>query len=143
MKVLIAEDDATSRNILHAILTRWGYEVIVTSNGTEALDVLQQQDAPKIAVLDWMMPGLDGVEVCRKIQDLHADAPPYLILLTMRDDKADIVEGLSAGASDYIPKPYDIGELQARIEVGKRVIDLQDRLLSAMEDLSIQARTDP
>jgi len=143
MKVLIAEDDATSRNILHAILARWGYEVIVTSNGTEALEVLQQQDAPKIAVLDWMMPGLDGVEVCRKIQAFCADAPPYLILLTMRDDKADIVEGLSAGASDYIPKPYDIGELQARIEVGKRVIDLQDRLLSAMEDLSIQARTDP
>lgn len=143
MKVLIAEDDATSRNILRAILTRWGYEVIVASNGTEALEVLQQQDAPKIAVLDWMMPGLDGVEVCRRIQANHDDAPPYLILLTMRDEKADIVEGLRSGASDYIPKPYDIGELQARIEVGKRVIDLQDSLCSAMEDLSVQARTDP
>jgi len=143
MKMLIAEDDATSRNILRAILTRWGYEVVVTTNGIEALEVLQQKDAPKIAVLDWMMPGLDGVEVCKKVQALQTDDPPYLILLTMRDDKADIVEGLNSGANDYIPKPYDIGELQARIEVGKRVIDLQDRLHSAMGDLSRQAMTDP
>jgi two-component system, cell cycle response regulator len=142
MKVLIAEDDATSRNILRAILTRWGYEVMVTTNGIEALEVLRQKDAPKIAVLDWMMPGIDGVEVCRKVRTLENDDPPYLILLTRRDDKADIVEGLSAGASDYIAKPYDIGELQARIEVGKRVIELQDRLHSTLEDLSRQAMTD-
>ena len=143
MKVLIAEDDATSRNILRAILTRWGYEVIVTSNGEEALEALRQHDAPKLAVLDWMMPGLDGVEVCRKVRTLESDDPPYLILLTARDDKADIVEGLSSGASDYIAKPYDVRELQARIEVGKRVIELQDRLHSAMGDLSRQAMTDP
>lgn len=143
MKILIAEDDVTSRNILRAILIRWGYEVIVTCNGVEAWDVLRQQEAPKIAVLDWMMPGLDGVEVCRKVRTLENDDPPYLILLTIRDDKADIVEGLSGGANDYISKPYDIKELQARIEVGKRVIELQDRLHSAMEDLSRQAMTDP
>ena len=143
MKVLIAEDDATSRNILRAILTRWGHEVMVTCNGEEAWDVMRQPDAPKLAVLDWMMPGLDGVEVCRRVRTLENDDPSYLILLTMRDDKADIVEGLRAGASDYVAKPYDIGELQARIEVGRRVIELQDKLHSAMEDLSRQAMTDP
>lgn len=142
MKVLIAEDDATSLNILQTILTKWGYEVEAVSDGVKALAVLLRKDAPKLAVLDWMMPGLDGVEVCRKVRALNNDNPPYLIILTSRDEKADIVEGLSAGANDYIAKPYDVGELKVRIEVGKRMIDLQCKLHCALEDLSKQAVTD-
>jgi two-component system, cell cycle response regulator len=143
MKVLIAEDDLTSRTILQTVLKKWGYEVVTACDGGEAWDVMRQADAPKLAVLDWMMPGLDGPEVCRRVRALKSDAPPYLILLTARGDKDDIVEGLNAGSNDYISKPYDSEELHARIRVGSRVIELQDKLHRAMEDLSQQAMTDP
>jgi two-component system, cell cycle response regulator len=143
MKVLIAEDDVTSRTMLKAILTKWGYEVVAAVDGEEAWEVMKREDAPKLAVLDWEMPGLDGTELCRKVRGLKTDTPPYLILLTMRGEKGDIVEGLSAGANDYISKPYDAGELEARIRVGSRVIELQDRLYGALMELSRQAMTDP
>src|SRR5664280_1844631 len=98
MRILIAEDDAVSRRILEATLTKWDYEVVVTTDGTQALEALQKQDAPSLAVLDWMMPGLDGSEVCRQIRQTIGDRLLYVLLLTAKGSKDDIVEGLTAGA---------------------------------------------
>lgn len=126
MKILVAEDDLTSRLILKNVLLKWGYEVVAAADGNEAWDLLQQEDAPPVAVLDWMMPGMDGVDICRKIRETEQpDQPFYIILLTGRDTKEDIVEGLDAGANDYITKPFDNKELRARISVGQRVAELQ------------------
>jgi diguanylate cyclase (GGDEF)-like protein len=142
MRVLIAEDDRVSRSLLERVLLKWGFEVVVTCDGEEAWQALQQHDAPPLAVLDWMMPGLDGTEVCRKTRELDAPNPPYLILLTARDSKSDIVAGLEAGANDYLGKPFDKNELHARLEVGRRFIELNTKLLQAQETLAVQARTD-
>lgn len=128
MKILVAEDNDTSRLILEAILIKWNYEVTSVSDGNEAWKKLQEKDAPRLLVLDWMMPGINGVELCRRLRQLVVD-PMYIILLTARDDKNDIVEGLRAGADDYISKPFDKDELRARIDVGRRVVELQTALL--------------
>lgn len=129
MKALIAEDDLISRMMLTKLLTRWGYEVTAVDNGQDAWEYLQHVDSPSIVLLDWMMPVLDGLEVCRRLRDLESKSSSYVILLTSRDAKGDIIQGLEAGADDYLPKPYDSDELQARLKVGKRIIDLQDRLI--------------
>jgi len=129
MKILIAEDDLTSKLILEAMLSTWGYEVIAVSNGNDASEILLGADAPKIALLDWMMPGKDGIEVCRMVRDTETTSPPYIILLTGKGNKKDITNGLESGADDYIVKPYDKDELQARINVGKRMIELQNVLV--------------
>ncbi len=142
MKVLIAEDDVTSRILLQKVLSRWDYEVVATKNGLEAWEVLQSEDAPRLAILDWMMPELDGVEVCRRVRALDAEQPPYLILLTARGGTDDIVEGLDAGADDYLGKPYDPEELRARVDVGRRFLELNERLIEAQRALEVQARTD-
>jgi phosphoserine phosphatase RsbU/P len=128
MKVLIAEDDFTSRTILQAILTRWGYEVMVTADGESALAAMQQPDAPQLALLDWMMPGLDGPAVCRELRNLKHRDTLYLILLTAKGERGDIIQGLEAGADDYIAKPYDNEELRARVQVGSRIITMQNEL---------------
>ena len=128
MKVLIAEDDVTSRMILEHMLAGWGYEVVVTKDGDEAWRELQAEDAPKLAILDWMMPGMDGVQVCRKVRKLDISNPVYIIFLTTRGSKKDIVAGLEAGANDYIGKPYDPDELRVRVKVGERVAALQSAL---------------
>jgi diguanylate cyclase (GGDEF)-like protein len=143
MKILIAEDDVTSRLVLAGVLKKWGHEVVATVNGTEAWEAMQRPDAPTLAILDWMMPGLDGVEVCRRIRGLQSDQPPYLIVLTSRGDKADIVAGLEAGADDYLAKPFDPGELRARVDVGQRMIELQAKLLEARDALAHEATHDP
>jgi DNA-binding response OmpR family regulator len=135
VKILIAEDDFTSRTMLTAVLQKFGHEVVVTSDGAEAWEVLQRPGAPRLAILDWMMPGLDGVEVCLRVRALETDRPPYLVLLTARNEKKNIVEGLFAGADDYMVKPYDAEELKARIEVGSRIIKLQDRLTDKVQEL--------
>ena len=135
MKILIAEDDLTSQLMIKAIVAKAGYEPVVTGDGRSALEILGRPDAPKLAVLDWMMPGMDGVEVCRKIRELKSDEPAYLILLTSRDNKADIIHGLKAGANDYIVKPYDVEELQVRIGVGRKVIELQSLLAGRIAEL--------
>jgi sigma-B regulation protein RsbU (phosphoserine phosphatase) len=124
LKILIAEDDLTSRTMLHGVLTNWGYEVISTCDGGEAYTALQEKDAPQLVVMDWEMPGMDGAALCRKLRAQDRKEPLYLILLTSRGDRGDIVEGLEAGADDYIPKPYDNAELHARINVGRRMIAL-------------------
>ncbi|MFO7554829.1 MAG: response regulator, partial [Desulfobacterales bacterium] len=101
MKILIAEDNDTSRRILEAVLIKWSYEVTSASDGNEAWEKLQEKDAPRLMVLDWMMPGINGVEICRRLRQIDVVEPIYIILLTARDDKNDIVEGLRAGADDY------------------------------------------
>ena len=136
MKVLIAEDDMVSRRVLEATLAKWGYEVIVVSNGDEALAVLQSADAPSLAILDWMMPGKDGVEICGTVRQSPIAAPTYIILLTAKTEKEDIVAGLEAGADDYLTKPFARTELRARIEVGVRVINLQKKLADRVEELN-------
>lgn len=135
MKVLIAEDDVTSRMVLNAILTKWGYEVVETSNGDEAWQVLQRGDAPRLAILNWMMPGINGDELCRKVRELSPLRPIYIILLTMRRDKADVIAGLEAGANDYIRKPFDREELRARVRVGERVVKLEATLVKRIREL--------
>jgi DNA-binding response OmpR family regulator len=135
MKVLIAEDDPVSRRLLQAALTKWGYEVIVTTNGKEAWEVLQQPGAPSLLVLDWLMPETDGVEVCRQAREITALKSAYIILLTSRGSKEDIVQGLQAGADDYVTKPFDHGELRARVQVGSRVVQLQSALADRVKEL--------
>jgi DNA-binding response OmpR family regulator len=129
MKILIAEDNTTSRRILESILVKWNYKVISARDGNEAWEKLQEEDAPRLMILDWMMPGKNGVELCRELRDRDNVEPMYIILLTARDDKNDIVEGLSAGADDYIAKPFNKDELRARIDVGRRMVELQNALI--------------
>jgi DNA-binding response OmpR family regulator len=135
MKILIAEDDPVSRRLLQAALVKWGYEVIVTTNGKEAWEVLQQPGAPSLLVLDWLMPETDGVEVCRQARETPALKSAYIILLTSRGSKEDIVQGLQAGADDYVTKPFDHGELRARVQVGSRVVQLQSALADRVKEL--------
>ncbi|MCA1593000.1 MAG: diguanylate cyclase [Acidobacteria bacterium] len=135
MKILIAEDDMVSRRVLQATLVKWGHEVVVASNGDEALAALQSADAPPLAILDWMMPDMDGVEVCRKARQSPSATPAYIILLTAKTEKEDVVAGLEAGADDYLTKPFVRAELRARIEVGERVIKLQKGLAARVEEL--------
>ena len=115
MKVLIADDDAISRRILQVALTKWGYETVATQNGREAWEVLQQTDAPRMAVLDWMMPELDGIEVCQEVRKRSGQSYTYLLLLTSKSHKAEIIAGLNAGADDYLTKPFALEELLARV----------------------------
>ncbi|OWK44395.1 response regulator transcription factor [Fimbriiglobus ruber] len=135
MKILVAEDDAMVSYLLKATLSKWGYEVVAVHDGEAALRALQGPNAPGIALLDWMMPGLDGTEVCRRIRCDKARAATYLILLTSRESKADIIVGLQSGANDYIIKPFDHGELQARVGVGRTVVELQQALVARVREL--------
>jgi sigma-B regulation protein RsbU (phosphoserine phosphatase) len=136
MRILIAEDDSISRIFLERTLQRWGYEVLVTDSGDEAWRVLDRPDPPPVAILDWMMPGLDGTEVCRRIRQGAAPIPTYVILLTSRNAKEDTVVGLLAGADDYLTKPFDENELHARLQVGLRLIDLQRKLADQVAKLA-------
>lgn len=137
MRILIAEDDAVSRRVLEATLAKWGYEVVVTTDGLQALEALTHPDAPSLAVLDWMMPGLDGSEVCRRVRQTGGDRLLYLILLTAKGRKEDIVEGLTAGADDYVVKPFDRAELKARLNVGERILRLQAELATRVKELEL------
>ena len=140
MKVLIAEDDGVSRKLLEGALTRWGYNVTVAADGGEAWDILQQPGAPSLVVLDWLMPKLDGIELCRRARLDSRLALKYFVLVTSRTAKEDVVQGLEAGADDYVTKPFDTAELRARIQVGARVVNLQatlaDRVREVEEALS-------
>jgi diguanylate cyclase (GGDEF)-like protein len=124
-------------------LKKHGHEVVVTVDGGEAWAAMQLPDAPRLAVLDWIMPGLTGVDVCRRARTIQSDQPPYIILLTSRDQKTDIVTGLEAGADDYLAKPFDPGELMARVDVGRRLIELQARLIEVRDALAHEAMHDP
>jgi len=135
MRILIAEDDLTSRSMLAAVLRKAGHEPVETVNGLEAWEALQQPDAPRLVILDWMMPEMDGLEVVRRIRAVESDRPPYILMLTTKTDKAEIVAGLDAGANDYLAKPFDAGELRARVEVGRRLVEAQDALAGKIGEL--------
>ena len=143
VKILIADDDVTSRLVLSGVLRKHGHEVVETVNGLEAWDALKRPDAPKLAILDRVMPGLSGVDVCRRARAVETSQPSYIILLTSLDQKADIVTGLEAGADDYLAKPFDPGELLARVDVGRRLVELQAKLDEAREALVHEAMHDP
>jgi two-component system, cell cycle response regulator len=143
MRILIAEDDPVSRRVLQAQLSKWGYEVLVTTNGLDAWDILQQSDAPKLVILDWMMPSMDGTEVIQKLRQRGESAYVYVLLLTAKGLREDVVAGLEAGADDYLVKPFDAHELKARIRTGARILDLQDQLVAAQMALREEATHDP
>jgi len=128
---LVAEDDLTTRRILQFALGQWGYDVTAVEDGAAAWQVLQGDESPQLALLDWMMPGLEGIEVCRRVRGQHGGGSMYIILLTSRDEQDDIVRGLDAGANDYIVKPFEPEELRARLAVGGRVVELQEQLRQA------------
>jgi sigma-B regulation protein RsbU (phosphoserine phosphatase) len=135
VRILIAEDDLVSRRLLEATLVKWGYQVTVTCDGAEAWQALQQEDAPSLAILDWMMPGLDGVTVCRQVRERKGRPYTYIILLTAKGSKEDIAAGLDAGADDYVNKPFDRRELRSRIKVGERVVALEQHLARKVDEL--------
>jgi phosphoserine phosphatase RsbU/P len=135
MRVVIAEDDAVSRRLLEAALEEWGFAVTSTSDGRGALEKLREVDGPKLGILDWVMPQLSGPEVCREVRAEASGRGHYLILLTGRDGSSDAVEGLESGANDFIRKPFDYAELRARVQVGERVIRLQEELAERVEEL--------
>lgn len=141
-RILVAEDDPISRRMLQAFLAKWGYRVDVAADGMQALEALQQPDAPQLAVLDWMMPELEGPEVCRKIRETTERPYTYILLLTARGQKDDLLRGLESGADDYLTKPFDAQELRARLRVGERILDLQRNLISAREELRFRATHD-
>ena len=135
MRILIADDDLTSRTVLTSVLQKLDYDVTALPDSQSAWEALQQNDAPRLVILDWLMPGIDGVELCRRIRSRETDQPPYLILLTTRAEKKDISKGLNSGANDYLTKPFDLSELRARLAVGARMIALQDRLFGKILEL--------
>ena len=128
MRILIAEDDAVSRRLLERKLSTWGYQVTTCANGIEAWRVLEREDAPQLAILNWMMPGMDGVQICREVRKQQRRHYTYMILLTARDHKEDIVEGIEAGADDYVTKPFNPHELNVRVRAGRRVLDMHAEL---------------
>ncbi|HZS50305.1 MAG TPA: response regulator [Bryobacterales bacterium] len=135
MKILIADDEPVSRRMLEWLVRKNGDEPVVLANGSLAGWLLQRDDAPRVAILDWLMPGLDGIQICRLLRS-RTDRPyTYILLVTSKTQKEDLVRGLEAGADDYITKPFDPDELNLRINVGRRVAEVQDRLLSQINDL--------
>jgi two-component system cell cycle response regulator len=142
MKVLVADDSATSRAMLRTALSRWGYDVVLAEHGAEAWEILAQPDPPTMAILDWVMPHMTGPEVCRRVRENRREPYTYILLLTSKNTKGETVEGLEAGADDYIVKPFDQHELQVRLRVGKRIVDLQMDLLQAREELRDRANKD-
>jgi two-component system, cell cycle response regulator len=140
-RILVADDDPVSRRVLEGLLKKWGYDVLIANDGLEALRLLQSRDAPRLAVLDWMMPGMEGVQVCQRVRD-STRPYMYLLLLTARSQRDDLVRGLESGADDYLTKPFDAEELRARLHVGKRILELQDNLIAAREKLLYQATHD-
>lgn len=140
MKILIAEDEPAFRQLLEEMLVKWGYEVVVTQDGNEAWQVLSSKDAPRLAILDWMMPGVDGVELCRRVRKVRPEPYTYLVLLTSQKRDEDLVTGMDAGADDYMIKPFTISELRVRLNAGRRIIDLQNKLAGHVAELEAANR---
>ncbi len=141
-KVLVAEDGAVSRRMLEVLLLKWGYEIVAASDGTRALEILEAEHAPRLAILDWMMPGIEGAQICARVRELKDHPYVYMLLLTARNQKQDLLRGLELGADDYLTKPFDAKELRARLLVGERILNLQDGLLTAQEELRFRATHD-
>jgi diguanylate cyclase (GGDEF)-like protein len=142
MKILAAEDNPVFQTTLRTILTKWGYEVILVSDGNQAWSALQADGGPRLAILDWMMPGMDGPEVCRRLRAANREPYVYVLLLTARAESQDLVEGMEAGADDYLTKPLRVPELRARLRAGRRIVELQEELMLAREALRQQATHD-
>jgi two-component system cell cycle response regulator len=140
--ILIAEDDPICRRILQSRLQKWGFRVLTAEDGLQAWQMLLQGDAPNLLILDWVMPGIDGPELCRRIRERRDAIYPYILLVTGKDNTQDVVRGLEAGADDYLSKPVDPTELRARLQVGKRILALQHELIQAHEELRFQANHD-
>jgi two-component system cell cycle response regulator len=143
MKILVADDDVVSCRLIEMSVRRWGYDAVVAKDGLEASQILHCPGAPKLAILDWMMPGLDGIELCRELRKADADCYTYILLLTGKRNKSDVVQGLEAGADDYIMKPFDPQELRVRLHTGKRILCLLEQLKAARETLRELAAHDP
>ncbi len=137
MRILIAEDSLVSRRLLETTLRRWGYDVLVACDGSEAWQVLEASEAPPLAIVDWVMPKMDGPELCRRIRQTQGTSFMYVILLTAKGMREDIVAGLEAGADDYLVKPFDPGELRARVDVGRRIVELQRDLADRVRELEV------
>jgi two-component system cell cycle response regulator len=142
VKVLIADDDPVSRRLLEVTLGSSGYSVVTAIDGGEALSALEEKDSPRLVILDWIMPQFDGVDVCRAIRTRALEPYTYIILLTVKGEQKEIIEGLEAGADDYITKPFDLLELKARLRAGRRILDLQDQLVASREQMRFEARHD-
>ena len=135
MRILIAEDDPISRSVLTTNLLDWGHEVVTAVNGVEALRASQEENAPRLVILDWMMPEMEGPDVCRRMRELQSIIPPYIIMLTARQGPREVVEAMQAGADDYLTKPYYRDELRVRVQVGVKMIELQQRLSDRIGEL--------
>ncbi len=142
MKVLVAEDDAVTRRLLEVSLKRWNYESVLTADGNEAWEILQRPEGPRLAILDWMMPGKNGLEICRALRRTVSERYIYALMLTARTERAEVLEGLEAGADDYLVKPVDLAELRARLRTGHRIVELQSQLIEARESLRHEATHD-
>lgn len=140
--VLVADDDPVSLRLVEVALAKAGYNVISVTDGQQAWEWLQRPDGPRLAVIDWMMPGMSGLEICRRLRQRKDPRYVYVILLTARSDKEDLIQGLQAGADDFIRKPFNLPELEARLRSGLRIVELQDRLLAAQRALEIRATHD-
>ncbi|HEX3726159.1 MAG TPA: diguanylate cyclase [Pirellulales bacterium] len=143
MKVLIADDEILIRGLLEKSLRQWGYEVVVARDGIEAARILEAADAPQLVLLDWLMPGLDGLELCRRVRAHDRERYTYIVILTAKCNKDDLVNGFEAGADDYIIKPFDAQELQLRLRTGERILRLQTQLIQARDELRNQGMRDP
>lgn len=141
-RVLAAEDNPVFQTVLRNMLKHWGYEAVIARDGLEAWEILRSPDAPRLAILDWMMPGLDGVDVCRHVRAANREPYIYIVLLTARTQADDVVQGMEAGADDYLTKPFAAPELRVRLRAGTRILDLQTELLAAREALREQATHD-
>jgi len=128
MRILVAEDNLVFQTVLQSMLTQWGYDIVVASDGEEAWCRLQHEEAPRLAILDWVMPGLDGIEVCRRVRASNRLHYTYILILTAKTGSEDLVTAMEAGADDYVAKPFKSAELRARLRVGCRILELQDRL---------------
>jgi len=142
MKILIAEDELVSRRLLEAFLRKWGYAVVAVAKGDDAWALLEAEEPPRMAILDWMMPGIEGVEICRRVRERSERPYTYMILLTAHGHKQSLLAGLKAGADDYLSKPFDADELRARLQVGERILKVQDELIAARDALHFQATHD-
>jgi DNA-binding response OmpR family regulator len=128
MRILVAEDNLVFQWGLRSMLTQWGYDVVVVSDGEEAWRQLQDEEGPRLAILDWLMPGLDGIEVCRRVRATNRTSYTYILILTAKTDSQDLVTAMEAGADDYVTKPFRSAELRARLRAGRRILELQARL---------------
>jgi two-component system, cell cycle response regulator len=142
VKILIADDDSISRRLLERTLQNSGYEVITAEDGRQAASELAKTDGPRLALVDWMMPELDGLGVCREVRARHDDSYVYILLLTSKESSEDVVKGLEAGADDYLTKPFHPAELKARLHTGRRILQLEDKLVEAREDMRFKATHD-